>query len=120
MTRTWARVRPRSTTGSRRLLAPRKLRNVARRGVLDEIERLDPEKDFQRICYLSTNYDFPWDVEQSLSLAFFKTYGIPTISELLDHTGEFRDEPRNAMTTPSWSWPRCSITGWTASEGVRQ
>jgi hypothetical protein len=64
---------------------------VARRGVLDEIERLDPEKDFQRICYLSTNYDFPWDVEQSLSLAFFKTYGIPTISELLDRTGEFRD-----------------------------
>jgi mpaB/rubber oxygenase-like protein len=64
---------------------------VAGRGVLDEIERLDPEKDFQRICYLSTNYDFPWDVEQSLSLAFFKTYGIPTISELLDRTGEFRE-----------------------------
>jgi len=64
---------------------------VAGRGVLDEIEGLDPERDFQRICYLSTNYDFPWDVEQSLSLAFFKTYGIPTISELLDRTGEFRE-----------------------------
>ncbi|HSS60158.1 MAG TPA: oxygenase MpaB family protein [Candidatus Limnocylindrales bacterium] len=64
---------------------------MAGRGVLDEIEGLDPEKDFERICYLSTNYDFPWDVEQSLSLAFFKTYGIPTISELLDRTGEFRE-----------------------------
>lgn len=59
------------------------------RGVVAEIDRLDPERDYERICFLSTNYDFPWDVEQSLSLAFFKTYGIPTISELLDSTGEF-------------------------------
>ena len=61
------------------------------RGVVEEIERLDPERDFERISFLSTNHDFPWDVEQSLSLAFFKTYGIPTISALLDKTGEFRE-----------------------------
>jgi len=64
---------------------------MAWRGVVEEIERLDPERDFERISFLSTNHDFPWDVEQSLSLAFFKTYGIPTISELLDRTGEFRE-----------------------------
>lgn len=58
---------------------------------LEEIRTLDPSRDFQRICFLSTNFDFPWDVEQSLSLAFFKTYGIPTISSLLDKTGEFRE-----------------------------
>jgi len=57
--------------------------------VLDEIARLDPDTDYARICFLSTNHDFPWDVEQSLSLAFFKTYGIPSISALLDATGEF-------------------------------
>jgi hypothetical protein len=39
---------------------------VAGRGVVDEIERLDPERDFERISFLSTNHDFPWDVEQSL------------------------------------------------------
>lgn len=61
------------------------------RGVLSEIETLDPLKDYARICFLSTNCDFPWDVEQSLSLAFFKTYAIPSISELLDRTGEFRE-----------------------------
>jgi len=60
-------------------------------GVLAEIQTLDPEKDFERIGYLSAAFDFPWDVEQSLSLAFFKTYGIPAISELLDQTGEFRN-----------------------------
>jgi mpaB/rubber oxygenase-like protein len=64
---------------------------MGRRGVVEEIERLDPERDFERISFLSTNHDFPWDVEQALSLAFFKTYGIPTISELLDQTGEFRE-----------------------------
>ena len=64
---------------------------MAERGVVEEIERLDPEKDYERISFLSTNHDFPWDVEQSLSLAFFKTYGIPTISALLDQTGEFRE-----------------------------
>src|ERR1700716_1355753 len=67
---------------------------MAGRGVVEEIERLDPERDYERISFLSTNHDFPWDVEQSLSLAFFKTYGIPTISELLDRTGEFRDRPQ--------------------------
>jgi mpaB/rubber oxygenase-like protein len=64
--------------------------NLPTGGLLAEIERLDPETDFERISYLSTNFDFPWDVEQSLSLAFFKTYGIPTIGELLDRTAEFR------------------------------
>ncbi len=64
---------------------------MAKRGILAEIDSLDPNRDYQRICFLSTNHDFPWDVEQSLSLAFFKTYGVPTISALLDQTGEFRD-----------------------------
>ena len=67
---------------------------MTRSGALAEIDLLDPKKDFGRICFLSTNYDFPWDVEQSLSLAFFKTYGIPTISALLDETGEFRKRPQ--------------------------
>lgn len=63
---------------------------MTRSGVLAEIDLLDPKRDCGRICFLSTNYDFPWDVEQSLSVAFFKTYAVPTISALLDETGEFR------------------------------
>ena len=69
-------------------------RIISRSPALAEIESLDPEVDWERIGYLSTNYDFPWDVEQSLSLAFFKTYGIPTISALLDRTSEFRKRPQ--------------------------
>jgi ER-bound oxygenase mpaB/B'/Rubber oxygenase, catalytic domain len=60
-----------------------------RRPVLREIESLDPESDYERICFLTINYDFPWDTEQAESLAFFKTYCVPSISALLDRTGEF-------------------------------
>jgi hypothetical protein len=67
---------------------------IRRSPALAEIETLDPATDWERIGFLSTNYDFPWDVEQSLSLAFFKTYGIPSISALLDKTGEFRHRPQ--------------------------
>ena len=56
---------------------------------LREIESLDPERDYERISFLTINYDFPWDTEQSESLAFFKTYCVPSISALLDRTGEF-------------------------------
>lgn len=58
--------------------------------VVPEISRLDPARDFERICFLSTNLDFPWDVEHSLDLAFFKTYAAPSISSLLQRTGEFQ------------------------------
>jgi hypothetical protein len=63
---------------------------MTRSRVLREIERLDPTRDFERIAFLSTNFDFPWDVEQSLDLAFFKTYAVPSISALLEQTGEFQ------------------------------
>ena len=79
-------------------------------GVLAAIERLDPDVEYERISYLSTNFDFPWDVEQSLSLAFFKTYGIPTIGELLDRRASSGPGRRSATTTRSSFSPRSWIT----------
>ena len=37
--------------------------------ILHEIERLDPERDHQRIVYLSLGYEFPWDAIRSLEIA---------------------------------------------------
>jgi hypothetical protein len=56
---------------------------------LREILELDPERDCQRIVYLDTVYEFPFDTTRSLELALFRTFGSPTISALLDSTGEF-------------------------------
>jgi hypothetical protein len=63
---------------------------MARSRVLDEIRTLDPERDHQRIVFLSTTYDFSFDMTRSLEFALFRTYCVPRISGLLDQTGEFR------------------------------
>jgi hypothetical protein len=62
--------------------------------VLDEIQSLDPEKDHQRIVFLSTCFEFPFDTTRALEFALFRTFAIPSISALLDHTGEFRQRPQ--------------------------
>lgn len=54
-----------------------------------EIAALDPERDFVRIGQLLGFHEFPWDTEQALSLALFRTYAVPSIGALLDRTGEF-------------------------------
>jgi hypothetical protein len=54
-----------------------------------EIERLDPQRDHQRIMHLSFGYEFCWDSIRALEIALYKTYCVPSISGLLDRTGEF-------------------------------
>src|SRR5437879_3652380 len=63
---------------------------------LDEIRSLDPEKDHQRIAYLDSFFEFPWDMTRSLEFALFRTYAIPSTSALLQHSGEleFRTQKR--------------------------
>lgn len=56
---------------------------------LRQIELLDPLQDHNEICYLIAGYEFPWDITRSLELAMLKTYCVPSISKLLDRTGEF-------------------------------
>jgi ER-bound oxygenase mpaB/B'/Rubber oxygenase, catalytic domain len=62
---------------------------MSRYAILQAIERLDPEKDHQRIIFLSTCYDFPFDTTRALEFALFRTFCVPSISALLDRTGEF-------------------------------
>lgn len=57
--------------------------------VLREIESLNPERDHQRILHLSFGYDFPWDSVRALEIALYRTYAVPSVSALLDRTGEF-------------------------------
>ncbi len=50
---------------------------------------LDPETDFTEIYRNLALYDFPWDTNQALSFALFRTYAVPSIGRLLDETGQF-------------------------------
>ncbi len=53
------------------------------------IARLDPQVDYEEIYRVMTTHEFPWDMNQSLSFALFRTYAVPSIGRLLDETGEF-------------------------------
>ena len=61
---------------------------------LEEIRTLDPQRDHQRIAFLSGAYEFPFDTTRSLEFALFRTYAVPSISALLARTGEFLERPQ--------------------------
>jgi uncharacterized protein (DUF2236 family) len=53
------------------------------------IEQLDPDVEFLEIYRIMAGHEFPWDMTQSLGLALYRTYAVPSIGELLAQTGEF-------------------------------
>jgi len=58
------------------------------------ISLLDPVRECREIVFLLTCFEFPWDIERALEFALFRTYAVPSISGLLDRTGEFERRPR--------------------------
>ncbi|WP_203337765.1 oxygenase MpaB family protein [Nocardioides limicola] len=55
---------------------------------------LDPETDYLEMGRNLALYDFPWDMNQALSLALFRTYAVPSVGRLLHDTGEFTERPQ--------------------------
>jgi hypothetical protein len=53
------------------------------------IAELDPVTEFTEIYRIIGGHEFPWDMTQSLGLALYRTYAVPSIGELLSATGEF-------------------------------
>jgi hypothetical protein len=62
---------------------------VTRRTRLDHIRTLDPVADHFEIVHLDTCYEFPFDMTRADEFALFRTFAVPSIGALLDHTGEF-------------------------------
>jgi hypothetical protein len=55
------------------------------------IAGLDPETEYEQIYRIMTTHEFPWDMNQSLSFALYRTYAVPGIGRLLKRTGEFTE-----------------------------
>jgi hypothetical protein len=55
------------------------------------IGQLDPDADFAEIYRIMAAHEFPWDMTQSLGLALYRTYAVPSIGQLLAATGEFQN-----------------------------
>jgi mpaB/rubber oxygenase-like protein len=62
---------------------------VAHDAVLQEIRGLDPLRDHQRIAFLTSLHEFPWDTTRSLELALFRAFAVAKGTTLLEGTGEF-------------------------------
>jgi hypothetical protein len=62
---------------------------MGRFDVLRRIEHLDPATDYAEMYRLMATREFPWDMNQALSFALFRTYAVPSIGGLLARTQEF-------------------------------
>ncbi|MCN9243787.1 DUF2236 domain-containing protein [Streptomyces sp. RY43-2] len=58
---------------------------------LEQMLRMDPERDASEIYRLSSAYEFPWDHTRALELALYRTYAVPSIGRLLAETAELTD-----------------------------
>lgn len=67
---------------------------MARYTILNEIKQLDPVRDHERIAYLDSCYEFPWDTTRALEFALFRTFAVAKGSPLLESTGEFTQRPQ--------------------------
>ncbi|MFD4369054.1 oxygenase MpaB family protein [Rhodococcus sp. NPDC058521] len=65
-----------------------------RYATLRRIQQLDPVADNHEIHRLTAGFEFPWDYQRSLEFALFRTYCVPTVSALLQKTGEFEHKPQ--------------------------
>ncbi len=65
-----------------------------RKPITDRISTLDPVKDHQEIVFLLNCHTFYWDIERALEFALFRSYAVPSISQLLSKTREFKKRPR--------------------------
>jgi hypothetical protein len=84
---------------------------------LREILQLDPERDCQRIVYLDTVYEFPFDTTRSLEFALFRTFGSPAISALLDSTGEFARRAQKRYDDTDLILSTIAESGYESEEG---
>jgi hypothetical protein len=57
--------------------------------ILQRVLTLDPERDCQEIVFLVGAYEYPFLMQKALEFALFRTYAVPSIGALLDHTRQF-------------------------------
>ncbi len=87
--------------------------------ILDQIRALDPERDHQRIVFLSSCYEFPFDTTRSLEFALFRTFCVPRIAGLLDRTGEFRNRAQKRYDDTDIIVSELIEHGYTSERGRR-
>lgn len=86
-------------------------------GRRDRNAGLDPEVDHHEIYRNLALYDFPWDLNQALSFALFRTYAVPSIGRLLFETGEFTERTQKRYDDTSLLLEAGLVHGTDSPEG---
>ena len=84
-----------------------------------ELQTLDPVRDHQRMVYLLTAYEFPYDMVRALELALFHTYASPRVSGLLAHSGEFEKHGQKRYDDTSRLISEFMQSGYDSESGQR-
>ena len=90
---------------------------MGRYDILHRIQRLDPQKDHVEIYALISCYEFPWDQIRSVEVASYRTYCVPSISGLLDSTGEFANRPQKRYDDTSLIMAELAAFGYDSKRG---
>lgn len=88
-----------------------------RLNIKNEIERLSPKDDCQRIVFLTSFLEFPWDMTRSLELALFRTFAVPSIAALLDKTREFSDNTQRRYDDTAIIVNEIMVNGYDSRRG---
>jgi hypothetical protein len=80
-------------------------------------EALDADTDYVEIVRNLTLYEFTWDMNQSLSLALFRTYAVPSIGGLLDRTQEFEQRCQKRYDDTALLLEAPLVHGFDSEEG---
>ena len=83
------------------------------------IAGLDPETDYEEIYRVTVTHEFPWDMNQALSFALFRTYAVPSIGRLLDETGEFTARTQKRYDDTALLLDAASVDGLHSARGRR-
>ncbi len=90
---------------------------MGRYDILSRIQQLDPVQDHCEIYHLITGYEFPWEMTRSLEIALMRTFCIPSISALLDKTGEFQHRPQKRYDDTGLIVAEISKWGYNSDRG---
>lgn len=80
-------------------------------------EGLDPEQDFEEIVRNLGLYEFPWDFQQALSFALYRTYAVPSIGRLLAETHEFTERVQKRYDDTSLLLEAPAVSGLDSPDG---
>jgi ER-bound oxygenase mpaB/B'/Rubber oxygenase, catalytic domain len=84
---------------------------------LHQIQQLDPLQEHCHIYYLMNGCEFPWDMTKSLEVALMRTFCVPSISKLLDKTGEFNNRPQKRYDDTSIIITEIAKWGYESARG---